>query len=68
MFTFSLAISAVCSVVMFVLMDPLIDLMGAQDVRSHVHDYIMPFILLSPAVISVQAIGGLMRGEGLAKR
>ena len=63
-----IALSIACSLAVFLLMDPIVDLMGAQDVRQQVSDYTMPFILMSPLVVLNTIFGGLLRAEGSARR
>jgi len=64
----SLSFAVIGSVAMFLLMDLLVDLMGAQDVRQEVFDYVYPFLLMSPAIVTASLFGGLLRAEGSAKR
>jgi len=61
-------LSVICSVIMFFLVNPIVDIMGADDVRQEVNDYILPYILMSPAVVLNTVFGGLLRAEGSAKR
>ncbi len=64
----SLILSVVSSVLVFLTADLMIDVMGAGDVREHCWEYLMPFIVLSPTVIVYEALGGMLRGEGAAKK
>ena len=64
----SLILSLVSSVFVLLSTDLIIDLMGAGDVRPYCWDYILPFIVLSPTIITYEALGGMLRGEGAAKR
>jgi len=61
-------LSIICSVIIFVLIDPIVDLMGANDVRDQVFDYSLPFILMSPVIVLNTVFGGLLRAEGSARR
>ena len=63
-----LALSVVGSVIIYVLEAPLVDLMGAGDVSAEIHDYLLPYILLSPITVVNQILIGLLRAEGAAKR
>ena len=64
----AILLSVICSVIVFFLTDPIIDIMGAQDVRSQIKDYMLPFIFLSPILVLNTVFGGLLRAEGSAKR
>jgi len=48
------------------LINPAIDLLGAQEIRKQCLDYILPFIILSPFILSMMILGGILRGEGAA--
>ncbi len=61
-------LSALCSTIVFIILDPVVDVMGAQDVRKEIFDYVLPIILLSPAVVLNTIFGGLLRAEGNARR
>lgn len=61
-------IPIVCSVILFFLMDPIIDLMDAGDVQDEIHQYMLPFILLSPITVLNSVFGGMLRAEGAAGR
>ena len=63
-----LVISAVCSVVLFLCMDLLIEVMGAQDVSEEIHEYMLPFLLFSPITVLNTVFGGMLRAEGAAGR
>ncbi len=65
---YGVLISIVSSVIVLSLLDPIVDLMGADDVRSEVSDYSLPIILLSPLMVLNTVFGGLLRAEGNAKR
>ncbi len=64
----ALLLAAAGSVLMLFLMDPLITVMGAGDVRSEVIEYVTPFLIMSPAVVVASVMGGLLRAEGAARR
>ncbi len=64
----SLVFSVASSVMVLLTMDLMIDLMGAGDVREYCWEYMMPFIILSPTIIVYESIGGMLRGEGAAKK
>lgn len=56
--------SVFASVLMFILIDPIITLMGADDVRENSKAYVLPFILLASALILNGILSGLLRAEG----
>ncbi len=60
--------SMISSVLIFLLLDPAIDLMGAGDIRAECWSYMLPFILLSPPVICEAAFAGILRGQGAATK
>jgi len=64
----AIVISAVMSVLIFLSQDLIIDLMGAQDVSTEIHQYMLPFILLSPITVMNVVFGGMLRAEGAAGR
>jgi len=64
----SIILSAASSILVLLLTDPIIDMMGSGEVREHCWSYLLPFILLSPTIIVYQSLGGMLRGEGAAKR
>ncbi|MBR4227470.1 MAG: MATE family efflux transporter [Candidatus Methanomethylophilaceae archaeon] len=64
----SLLLSLVSSVLVLFATDPIIDMMGAGEIRSYCWEYMLPFIVLSPTIIVYEALGGMLRGEGAAKR
>ncbi len=64
----SLVLSVISSVLVLLTADLIIDLMGADDVRSYCWDYLLPFIVLSPTIIVYESLGGMLRGEGSAKK
>ena len=60
--------SLVSSVLVALFISPVIDIMGAQDVRDEAIQYMIPYILMSPAVILISILGGMLRAEGAATR
>ncbi len=65
---YGVMLAVVSSVIIIVILDPVVDLMGADDVRREVFDYTLPLIILSPSVVLNTVFGGLLRAEGNAKR
>lgn len=63
-----LILSVIASIAVALSLDTLIDLMGAQNVRDDAVMYMLPYLLMSPAVMLLSIVGGLLRGEGAAKR
>ena len=64
----AIIIPAICSIILFFATDLLIEIMGAQDVSQEIHDYLLPFLLLSPITVLNTAFGGMLRAEGAAGR
>ncbi len=60
------AVAASILVVIFI--NPVIDIMGAQDVRDEAIQYMIPYIIMSPVIILVSIVGGMLRAEGAAKK
>ncbi len=60
--------SLVSSILVALFISPVIDIMGAQDVRDEAIQYMIPYILMSPAVILISILGGMLRAEGAATR
>lgn len=58
----------ISSVVTALLLDPALSFMGADSVRAESTQYIIPYILMSPAIILNAVIGGMLRGEGAARK
>ncbi|MBE6528132.1 MAG: MATE family efflux transporter [Thermoplasmata archaeon] len=56
------------SVLVAIFLNPIIDIMGAQDVRDEAVEYMMPYILMSPAILLLSIVGGMLRAEGAAKK
>ncbi|MBR2093408.1 MAG: polysaccharide biosynthesis C-terminal domain-containing protein, partial [Candidatus Methanomethylophilaceae archaeon] len=63
-----LIFSIIASVLVAVFINLVIDIMGAGDVREEAIQYMLPYILVSPAVILISIVGGMLRGEGAAKK
>ncbi|MGN0098032.1 MAG: MATE family efflux transporter [Candidatus Methanomethylophilaceae archaeon] len=63
-----LIIATVSSILVTLLLDTVIDLMGAGNVRDKGAAYMIPYILLSPAIIISSIISGTLRGEGAARK
>ncbi len=63
------AIFAVASsIAVALLFDPALEFMGAADVRSESWGYMLPLAVLSPALLINSIMGGMLRGEGAAKK
>ncbi len=60
--------SVAVSAIMAVLLRPAIGFMGADDVAGEAEAYMLPFIVLSSALILNSIVGGILRGEGAARR
>ena len=58
----------IASVLVGVFINPIIDIMGAQDVREEAVQYMLPYIFMSPAVILISILGGMLRAEGAARK
>ena len=56
------------STVIFVLYDPLVNYMGAEDVRDLSWEYVKPYLLMSWALISNSIVAALLRAEGAGKK
>ena len=64
----SIILSVIISIFLFFSFDLLIDILGAQEIRTEAWDYILPYILLSPLTTVASIVGGMLRAEGAAKR
>lgn len=62
------AVAVLSSVVIYVIAGPALQLMGAGGIMHESMDYLMPYILLSPALLCESIIAGILRGEGAAKK
>lgn len=58
----------IASVLVGIFINPIIDIMGAQDVREEAVQYMLPYIFMSPAVILISILGGMLRAEGAARK
>jgi len=63
-----LIFSVAASVLVAIFINPVIDVMGADAVREEAIQYMIPYIVMSPAVILISVVGGMLRGEGAAKK
>jgi putative MATE family efflux protein len=64
----SLILGVISGIVMFVLMDPALDLLGARGVAEECWQYMIPFMVMAPILMAHSVIGGLFRGEGAARK
>ncbi len=60
--------AVVSSILIALFLNLVIDIMGAGEVREEAVQYMTPYILMSPAVILISIVGGMLRGEGAAKK
>lgn len=63
-----LLFSLVVSVLTAVFLKPAIGLMGADSIMDEAVQYMIPFMLLSPVLLSNMVLGGTLRGEGAARK
>ncbi len=61
-------VSIAVSAAVFLLMGPLMDFMGADDIADLGREYIMPFVLTSWALILHSIVAGILRAEGGGRR
>jgi len=61
-------LSVVVSLVLFLLLDPAIDVLGVGSIRQECKDYMYPMMLLSAPMICLLILGGNLRGEGAARK
>ncbi len=61
-------LSIAVAMIIVAMIDPVVSLMGADDVRSEVREYLVPLALLSPLIVLNTVFGGLLRSEGSARR
>lgn len=64
----SVIIGVVSTPILFVVVDPAINMMGAQDIAQACRDYIYPQIIAGTVVILDGTVSGVIRAEGAAKR
>jgi len=60
--------SILSSVLVLIFLDPVIDIMGAQEIREEAVQYMLPYIFMSPSIILISIVGGMLRAEGAATR
>lgn len=61
-------LSVISSVLIALLARPTIIMMGAEDVLTESIEYLIPYILLSPALLCSSILGAVLRAEGAAKK
>ena len=61
-------LAIISSVIVFLSFDWIIDMMGAGNVRAESWSYMIPYLVLSPAILVNSVIGGCLRGEGAARK
>ncbi len=63
-----LLLSLIASVLTAVFLKQAVRFMGAEDVMDEAVLYMLPYILLSPVLLSEAVLGGILRGEGAARK
>lgn len=63
-----LVFSLISSILVGSFIGPVIGLIGAEDIHSECMDYVMPFVIMSWALILNGIVAGLLRSEGAAKK
>ncbi len=66
--TLGIILSVAASAIVFLLAGPTIDLMGAGDIHDESMAYLMPYILMSPALLVSAILSSILRAEGAAKK
>ncbi len=61
-------LAIIASILVFISFDWIIDIMGAGNVRAESWSYMLPYLVLSPAILVNSVIGGCLRGEGAARK
>ena len=61
-------VGAVSSVIIFLAAEPAIVLMGAEDVLTESIEYLLPYILFSPALLCSSILAAILRAEGAARK
>jgi len=56
------------SILVAIFLNPIIDFMGADEVREEAIQYMIPYILLSPTITLLSIFGGMLRAEGAASK
>ena len=60
--------AVISSFLVAIFINPVIDVMGADDVREEAIQYMIPYIAMSPSVILIAILGGTLRAEGAATK
>ena len=63
-----LALAGVSSIVLAAILPTALGLMGASGIEAECWGYMLPFIVMSPALLSQAIIAGCLRGEGAARK
>ena len=63
-----LILAIISSVIVAILAKPVIILMGAEDVVTESIEYLVPYILFSPALLCSSILGAVLRAEGAARK
>lgn len=63
-----IAVGIVFTPILWLLVDPSITFMGADEIRDECMDYIAPIVLCTIAFVLNGAVSGLLRSEGAAKK
>lgn len=63
-----LILAIISSVIVAILAKPVIILMGAEDVLTESIEYLVPYILFSPALLCSSILGAVLRAEGAARK
>ena len=63
-----LIFSLISSIIVGLLIGPVIYAIGAEDIYSECMDYVLPFIIMSWALILNGIVAGLLRSEGAARK
>lgn len=61
-------LAVVSSVLIIIFLNPVIDFMGAENVRDESIAYMVPYIILSPAILLGSIVSGTLKGEGAARK
>ncbi len=64
----SLIVGVISAILLFLFLDPALDILGANNIRTECWDYMIPFMLMAPILMAHSVIGGLFRGEGAARK
>lgn len=64
---FSLVFGLALTPVLYLLMDPILGIIGADDINGLASEYMVYVVLMTPVLILNGAVAGLLRGEGAAK-